>query len=406
MSEQLRCPVPHGTRRTSRGDDSARPAVELVDGTWHVRSHDAVRHALRSGAVTQAGFAVDTARRHRPDSRPPVLFADGEEHRAQRRAIARYFAPVTVDRRYRGLMQERADALVGDIARRGRVDLPAVTMRYAVDVASRVVGLTNSDTDAMARRLSRFFELTPPEAQPRSRFAKLLAVMRGARLVTPLLRFQRLDVAPAIAARREQPGEDVISHLIASGYSDEEILLECVTYGAAGMVTTREFIAMATWHLLGDEAARTAYLGGDEAERYRILAEILRLEPVVGHLYRRTTESLTLPTPTGEITIGAGERLDLYLRAANADEDAVGPDPLTLCPGREVAAGVRAEAMSFGDGAHRCPGNALAIQESDIFLTRLLALPLRLVSTPRIEWDELISGYAVRDLVLEVTPGP
>jgi|GEM_PF-6195784 len=49
-----------------------------------------------------------------------------------------------------------------------------------------------------------------------------------------------------------------------------------------------------------------------------------------------------------------------------------------------------------------CPGNAIATQESDIFLTRLLQLPLRLDGQPRIEWDELIKGYAVRDLVLVV----
>lgn len=60
------------------------------------------------------------------------------------------------------------------------------------------------------------------------------------------------------------------------------------------------------------------------------------------------------------------------------------------------------EAMSFGDGNHMCPGNAIATQESDIFLTRLLQLPLRLDGQPRIEWDELIKGYAVRDLVLVV----
>ncbi len=416
MTQATGCPVPHGTRKTSRGDDAARPAVELIGGTWHVRSHDAVRQVLRSGDVTQAGFAAESVRRNSRGARPPVLYADGDEHRAQRRAIARYFAPATVDRRYRELMERRADALVADIARPGRTDLPAVTMRYAVDVAAQVVGLTASDPDAMARRLSAFFERTPPATEPTSRFERLVSLVRGIGMMTPLFAFRRHDVAPAIAARRAQPEQDVISHLLASGYSDEEILIECVTYGAAGMITTREYISMATWHLLGDAATREEYLGGDQATRYRILHEILRLEPVVGHLYRRTTAPLTIDIDIdsasdseggeggGQVTIPAGARLDLAIRGGNADEDAVGPDPLRLCPHREVAAGVRAEALSFGDGNHRCPGNAMAIQESDVFLTRLLALPVRLTSTPRLEWDELISGYAVRDLVLEVTP--
>lgn len=402
MTHQTRCPVPHQTRKTSRGDDQATPAVELIGATWHVRGHDQVREVLRSSSA-QAGFAAETVSNNRHQTHKPVLYAEGEEHRTQRRKIARYFAPATVDKRYRKLMQTRADAIIAQIARDGRVDLPKATMRYSVEVAAHVVGLTNSDMDGMSRRLSAFFKVTPPVAvatdQPTSRFERLVTALRGTRMMGPMFWFNRRDVRPAIAARRENPGQDVISHLIESGYSDEEILMECITYGAAGMVTTREFISMATWHLLQDEVTRIDYLAADEPGRYRILDEILRLEPVVGHLYRRTREPLDLSDGT---QIPAGALVDLYIRAANADESAVGADPLALCPHREPSPGVRAEAMAFGDGNHRCPGNAIAIQETDIFLTRLLALPVRLASTPRIEWDELISGYGVRDLLLQV----
>jgi cytochrome P450 len=69
-----------------------------------------------------------------------------------------------------------------------------------------------------------------------------------------------LDVQPAIKARRRQLQEDVISHLISQGYNDTEILTECVTYAAAGMVTTREFISVAAWQLLEQPALRTRYL--------------------------------------------------------------------------------------------------------------------------------------------------
>ena len=48
-----------------------------------------------------------------------------------------------------------------------------------------------------------------------------------------------------IHTRRHQPQEDVISYLIEKGYRNREILTECVTYAAAGMVTTREFICVA-----------------------------------------------------------------------------------------------------------------------------------------------------------------
>ena len=52
--------------------------------------------------------------------------------------------------------------------------------------------------------------------------------------------------------------------------------------------------------------------------------------------------------------------------------------------------------LSFGDGAHRCPGAFIAIQESDVFLQRLLRLPLDVVSPPQLRWNALIESYEPR----------
>jgi cytochrome P450 len=41
----------------------------------------------------------------------------------------------------------------------------------------------------------------------------------------------------------------VVSQLLSLGFRDLEILTECLTYAAAGMVTTRELIGVAGWHL-------------------------------------------------------------------------------------------------------------------------------------------------------------
>jgi cytochrome P450 len=55
--------------------------------------------------------------------------------------------------------------------------------------------------------------------------------------------------------------------------------------------------------------------------------------------------------------------------------------------------------MSFGDGHHRCPGSYLAIQETDIFLHRLLALDtLHIEQKPTLNWNELTTGYEIRHL--------
>ena len=64
--------------------------------------------------------------------------------------------------------------------------------------------------------------------------------------------------------------------------------------------------------------------------------------------------------------------------------------------------GIGAEVLSFGDGPHKCPGNSLAIQETDILLRKLLALDVELVAEPSIDWDEVIAGYSLRGLRLRV----
>jgi cytochrome P450 len=216
--------------------------------------------------------------------------------------------------------------------------------------------------------------------------------------------FFYLDVKPAINVRKKQPREDVISHLLEQNYRDSEILTECITYAAAGMATTREFISVATWHFLEQPALRERYLSADEDERHHLLHEMLRLEPVVGHLYRRTTEDLLIETGGQQIVIPGGELIDIHIEAVNVDERLVGEQPLMLCPGRGLADHrVAGSVMGFGDGHHRCPGAYIAIQETDIFLQRLLALDgLRIEREPTVTWSDLTKGYEIRDFGIAV----
>lgn len=392
-------PGPVSARRSERPGEEQGPPVEVRQGVWHIRSLEVARAILRDrGATAQAGFNAELVLR--APWRPPLLYADGEAHRQQRVKVARFFTPRAVAANYRGLMEQRARDLVAGMADRGVVDLPRVAMRYSVDVAAQVVGLTNSDRAGMNRRLDRFFalEFESPEGAVQTVADRVAQALRSQ---LPFWSFYLLDVLPATRVRRRTPGDDVISHLIAEGYSNTEILIEVITFAAAGMVTTREFISMATWHLLENPELRNDYLLGDEAGRLAILLEILRLEPVVGHLYRRTTRTIRLNDPRGgELVIPAGAVLDLYVRAANADLGT--GDELTLRPGRAMPAGVGSEALSFGDGAHKCPGNSLAIQETDILLQQLFRRDVTILSQPRIAWNDLIAGYEVRDLVLKV----
>ncbi len=397
------CPA-HGSRTSdsrTRPDGVARvpdaPAVERRDdGSWVVRAYPLVRAVLRDADGTrQAGFGsermVDTGLRR------PVLFQDGADHREQRTAIARYFTPRTIDRAYRELMEAAADELVAELRSMGRARVDDLSLRLAVRVASRVVGLTNSDPEGLARRLEPLLELEDTDHPRRlRRWGAFLASQ------VHLFHFYLRDVRPAIRARRREPRDDVISHLLEQGYSPLEILIECVTYGAAGMATTREFISVAAWQLLERPALRARYLVADADERHAILHEVLRLEPVVGHLYRRTTRPLELEHEGRRWTIPAGAKVALALAGANVDGAAVGEAPVCLRPDRELGAGVQPGVVSFGDGAHRCPGAFLAIRESDAFLRRLLAEDLTVVRAPSIDWNGLIESYELRGFEVAV----
>lgn len=390
-------------RVSQREGERTTPRVEKVGDVWHVRSAEVARQVLRErDATTQAGFTAESMKGRMTDT--PILFMDGEAHRQQRAKVARYFAPKVVSTRYSELITQRVDALVDAMVAADTVQLDHVTLRLSVDVAAQVIGLTNSDTDAMANRLEKFFDQPPFDlAEPglgRSRFESLRAVLTGN---LPVLVFYLRDVRPAIRARKAERREDVISHLIDEGYSDMGIVMECITYGAAGMVTTREFISMATLHFLRNDALRERFVVAGEAERLAMLGEVLRLEPVVGHLYRRAQRAIEVTD--GDVThvIHEGALIDLSLRQTNADERIVGEQPDALCPGRELPRGYSEEMISFGDGAHKCPGNALALRESDLFLSRLFSHEVKLVREPRLEWDEIVAGYALRDFEIAVS---
>lgn len=388
-------------RISHRPGEASRPPAEHRDGVWHVRSAELVRQVLREhDATTQAGFSAESMAASVAER--PILFMDGEEHRTHRAKVARFFAPKTVTNRYRELMESRADALVAEAAAATTFRLDQLTLRYSTEVAAQVIGLTNSTVDTMARRLERLF--VQPDRSPQSvrKGGRLNDLWRTVRGHTPMLAFYLADVRPAIAARRRVPAEDVISHLLAEGYRDPAILIECVTYGAAGMATTREFISMAVLHLLADADLRACYVAAQEPERLDILHEILRLEPIIGHLYRRAARDIEILVDEETLQIRRGELIDLYVRQANSDESVVGECPLDLRPGRPLPRGIGPELLSFGDGLHKCPGNALAIQETDILLTRLLRHDLVVAHAPVMAWHDLIAGYSLREFTLTV----
>jgi cytochrome P450 len=403
------CPIDHtkwSDQKTKRGVEqrSDDPINRDESGVWHVRSFEDARAILRSGNAKQAGFGKEMVDKmdRKGKMRPAILYQEGKDHLLQRKQTARFFTPKAVDSSYRQLMETVADDLLADLRLKKRGDLSHLTRFMAVKVAAEVVGLTDSALPGMDKRINTFFEGDLTQMAQHMTAKLFIKSLKNQFAMTS---FFLVDVKPAIRARKRAKKDDVISHLIEQNYTDAEILIECVTYAAAGMVTTREFISVAAWHLLEDTELRTRYLGAPEKERYDVLNEILRLEPIVGDLYRRTTADIEIKSGDQQIVIPEGELVNVHILGANSDETVIGEQPMSLCPGRALAGNqIPSALMSFGDGIHRCPGSYIAIQESDLFLQRLLAIEgLHIEKQPDITWNALSTGYEIRNFQLAIS---
>jgi cytochrome P450 len=402
-----RCPIDHTawSKQKAVRPTEAHPVPLIRDaqGVWQVYGFAEARAILRGSNTKQAGFNAEQMGQIPGVHNQPILYLEGKIHQQQRKQTARFFTPKAVDSDYRHMMEKLADELVNNVKRRKHSDISQLSLVMAVQVAAQVVGVTNSRLPGMGKRLDAFFTQKP--ASP-----GLLSLLRWKPLATlgelyrqrHMLTFFWLDVLPAIHVRKRQPQEDVISHLLAQNYSSTEILTECVTYAAAGMVTTREFICIAAWHFLEHPELRARYLAAPEEERLEILHETLRLEPIVGNLYRRVTTDLIIESEGKDVTIPAGDLVNIHIDATNTDLTVLAKDALVLCPGRELQGDrIPSMMMSFGDGHHRCPGSSLAIQETDIFLHRLLAIEnLHIERPPMLNWNELTTGYEIRQFLL------
>jgi cytochrome P450 len=399
--EPAACPFGHGSgeRKTNHQPVVTEPRVERDShGVFQIRGFEACRQILRGDATRQAGFGAELFSKAPSRMREPILYLEGERHHTLRSQTAKFFTPLTTQKHHRVVMERLTEQLVGRLERDGQADLSQLSLALAVGVAAHVIGLTESNLERMGRRINAL-AFNPERATSwQKRWRPWLSQLN-------LLSFYWNDVRPAMNSRRKHPKDDVISHVQGLGYKSYEILGECVTYGAAGMLTTREFISVCAWHLLERPELRTRYLEASETERQAILAEILRLEPVIGTIKRRALQNIRLEVDGATLEIPSGALLHLHLYSANADERVVGENPHDLCPARPLPKGVQEPVLSFGDGHHRCPGSFIALLETDIFLHRLLRLPIRLEGTPHLSFNPTIEGYELRDVQLRLEPG-
>jgi len=188
-------------------------------------------------------------------------------------------------------------------------------------------------------------------------------------------------LAPTLAARRTNPGEDVISQLVTGEYqglrlTDEQIVAHVRLLYAVGATTTSDAMSTLLWRVLTSPEL-TARATQEPEYLPALVHESLRTEPPVAVLPRLA--------PTGG-EIGGVELPPMALvlcgiAAANRDPE-IFTNPDLFDPDRPES-----DIITFGFGTKFCPGSHLARQQLRAglaaVLTRLPGLKVTHTEPPR-----------------------
>jgi cytochrome P450 len=314
--------------------------------------------------------------------RPPSLLAvEPPEHTRYRKTVSSVFTSRAVAALRDRVEETAADLLEGLSGGPGVVD---VVERYCSQLPVAIIGDILGVPDADRPRMLEFGELAAPILDVGLTWSQYQRVQTG------LAGFNQW-LSAHLRSLREQPGDDLMSQLIAAS-DDGRHLDETELQGVAGLVLAAGFET--TVNLLGN-GIRLLLSSPDQLARLRddpslwpnAVEEILRLESPV----QLSARIALRDTEVAGASVRAGEMVAIYLAAANRDP-AVFDDPHRFDVRRPNAK----DNLSFGGGGHFCVGAALARLEGAIALRLLFERfpDLAAAGTPTRRPTRLINGLA------------
>jgi cytochrome P450 len=325
---------------------------------WIITRYADVRTVLTDPRLAKDVHRWPGGSRSRPSEATGVcahmLHADPPDHTRLRRLVQKVFTPRRAALRPQaeeiaaGLLDEMA-AVRGDV-----IDLlDAYARPLPIAVICELLGIPAADRAWIAVTVAAY-----DERAEHQRVERELAAY-----------FTEL-----IAARRAEPGDDLVSALVvardnagadgaADGLTGNELLSTVFLLVMAGFDTTVNLIASGTLALL-THPGEMARLRQDPSLLPAAVEELLRFANPVNHANDRFT---TEDVPVGDVVIPAGEWVLPATSSANRDP-AQFPDPDRLNLGRDTSGHV-----AFGHGVHYCLGAPLARMEAEVALGALLA---------------------------------
>ncbi|MET9759518.1 cytochrome P450 [Streptomyces sp. NPDC006372] len=306
-----------------------------------------------------------------------MLDLEPPDHTRIRRLVSKAFTPRTVERLkpyVRGLADELASKLVsaggGDLLKDVAEPLP-------VAVIAEMLGIPESDRAPLrpwSADICGMYELNPSEET-------------AARAVRASVEFSDY-LRELIAARREEPGEDLISGLIAAHdegdrLTEQEMISTAVLLLNAGHEATVNATVNGWYALFRDEAQLSA-LRADHSLIPSAVEELMRYDTPLQLFERWVLDEIEI----AGTTIPRGAEVALLFGSANHDPT-VFKDPSRLDLTRSDNPHI-----SFSAGIHYCIGAPLARIELAASMTALLekAPALRLAEEPQRKPNFVIRG--------------
>ncbi|WNM29116.1 cytochrome P450 [Streptomyces sp. Li-HN-5-11] len=315
-----------------------------------------------------------------------MLDLEPPDHTRIRRLVSKAFTPRTVERLgpyVRGLANELVSALV----EAGGGDLLAdVAEPLPVAVIAEMLGIPESDRAPLrpwSADICGMYELNPSEE----------AARRAVRASVEFSEYLR----ELIAERRKQPGEDLISGLIAAHdegdrLTEQEMISTCVLLLNAGHEATVNATVNGWWALFRNPG-QLAALRADHSLVPSAVEELMRYDTPLQLFERWVLDEIEIDGTT----IPRGAEIAMLFGSANHDPDIfTAPERLDLTRRENPH-------ISFSAGIHYCIGAPLARMELAASMTALLekAPTLSLAAEPRRKPNFVIRG--LEGLAVEVS---
>ena len=320
----------------------------------------------------------------KPAVPPGFLFLDPPDHTRLRKLVSKAFAPKVVNALQPDITA-MVDGLLDQIAERGHFDVIG-DLAYPLPVAviCRLLGVPLEDEPMFSQASALLAEALDPfvaiTGAPSGKFKERMQAVQWLRGY-----FHEL-----IERRRSDPGDDLLSGLIAveeSGdqLTEEEIVSTCNLVLIAGHETTVNLIANAILAMLR-HPEQWAALGADAGRASAVVEETLRYDPPVQLAGRNALEDMVI----GDTTMIKGDTM-MVLLAATQRDPAEYDRPDTFDPDRGTL-----RHLGFGRGAHYCLGAPLARLEASVALSAVTArFPgARLDSEPQYKTNVTLRGMS------------